>query len=152
MQPCAGYWEVKVRLVTRSTVVALFLLLLCSGGATAAQPVFHRCSISIKRVTPDELSLELWSTSQVTSYSADVNYGFAPCCPWNGHEKNWMVREELQPGLYTLPWVELYGENPSLGMEACINYTCQPEVTVIYWSQDYRTVLGYLFLPFTRRL
>jgi len=127
------------------------ILLLSSVVTVSARPAYHWCGIAIRRATPDELTLELWSTSQATSYSVDINYARASCCPWNGHEQNWVVRERFPPGLYALPWSNFYDEDPEPGMEACINWTCQPEAVVIYWSQDYRAVLGYLFLPLVKR-
>ena len=131
--------------------IVVILLLLCTVTADAAPATLHRCTVFIERVTPDELVLELWSTSQSTEYSIDINYSHAPCSPWDGHEENWVVREELSPGLYTLSWSDFYDENPRLGVEACINWTCAPEVVVIYWSQDYQMVLDYLYLPLMRK-
>jgi len=134
-------------------IIITLLLLLCTTTTDAMSVTLHRCTVFIERATPDELVLELWSTSQVTVYSVDINYGCAPCSPWDGHKTNWVERKELTPGLYILPWIEFYNDEiPELGMEACINWTCQPEITVIYWSQDYQTVLGYSFLPLVRRL
>ena len=132
---------------TKLTIVAI-LLLSCIVGVSATPAAIHQCSVSIERVTPGSLILELHSTSQSTRYSIDVNYASAPCYAWDGHEKNWIKRVTLEPGFYVLAWAEFYDENPELGAEACINWTCQPEVTAIYWSQDSQVVLGYLFLPF----
>lgn len=134
----------------RSMIVAV--LLLSYTAAAGAAPVLHRCAISIECATPNELVLELWSTSRSTSYSVDVNYSHGECRPWRvDGAQSWVVREELPPGIYALSWPEFYDRNPGPGMEACINYTCQPEVVVIYWSQDYRTILNYLFLPFVKK-
>lgn len=127
-------------------VVAIALLLSCIVTVNAA-PAYHRCGITIRHATPNELILELRSTSQATSYSVDVNYAATACQPWDGHERNWTRREVLPPGLYVLPWAEFYDENPGAGAEACINWTCQPEATVIYWDQDYRAILNRLYLP-----
>ena len=130
---------------------ATILLLSCTIDISAAPVAVHQCSVSIERVTPDNLVLELRSTSQSTRYSVDVNYACAPCSPWDGHESQWVKRVTLEPGFYVLAWAEFYDENPEPGTEACINWTCQPEVAAIYWSQDSQTVLDYLFLPLVRQ-
>lgn len=137
----------------RLAIIAL-LLLLCTTPASAAPVTLHRCTVFIEHATPDELILELWSTSQSTRYSVNINYSWdhrIPCSPWDGHEENWVAYEYLLPGLYTLSWIDFYDRNPEPGTEACINWACQPEVVVIYWSQDYQMILDYLFLPVVRR-
>lgn len=131
------------------SMIAAALFSSCTIAATA--PAHHRCGVLIERATPDELLLELRSTSQSTAYSVDVNYSRVPCEPWDGHEESWVIRKELTPGLYALSWAKFYDENPRPGMEACINWTCQPEVAMIYWGQDYRAVLDYWYLPSVSR-
>ena len=139
-----------MKALIKSAGIAI-LLLSCIGAASAA-PALHRCTVFIERATPDELVLELRSTSQSTDYSINVNYAPAPCHPWTWEgAQSWVVREELTAGFYVLPWADFYDEGPEPGMEACINWACQPEVVVIYWGQDYRAVLDYLFLPSVSR-
>lgn len=135
----------------RLAVAIILLLALCATTTNAMPATLHRCTVTIERATTDELLLELWSTSRSTTYSIDINYSRGECQPWDGHEQNWTVRKGLASGVYILPWAEFYDESPRPGMEACINWTCQPEVVVIYWSQDYQTVLDYLYLPLVAR-
>jgi len=131
-------------------MVIAILLLSCTAIATGQN--LHRCTVFIEHATPDNLVLELWSTSRSTTYSVNVNCSPVPCRPWTADgAQNWVEREELVPGLHTLSWTDLYDEGPTPGMEACINWTCQPEVVVIYWSQDYQAILDYLFLPLVGR-
>ena len=47
-------------------IVAIILLLSCLA-TTGARPTYHRCSVTIRRATPDELILELRSTSHANS-------------------------------------------------------------------------------------
>lgn len=133
----------RIKILVKLILVILFILL-CAMPANAT---FHLCTVYIERATPDKLILELWSTSQSTRYSVNINYG-SPCRPWTADgAQNWVDLEYLPQGLYTLSWSKYFDENPEPGMEACINWTCQPEVVVIYWSQDYQIILDYLYLP-----
>ena len=71
-----------MKIFAKGMIVAI--LLLSYVTTVSAAPTYHRCGILIERATSDELVLELWSTSQSTRYSVDINYSHVPCSPWTG--------------------------------------------------------------------